>query len=1004
LLKNFIIFLLLGLLFTNNLAFSNVNNADNFGSNRIRICTPSGSGVEMEGLDWDPSTGGNDVHFESGNPVCKAFIGSFYVAVKAGIVIANKACKRPAGIRILPSPIKDARDLLLDSAKAVNNKKCAVGLLNGTIPFTAALTALAIEYRVAESAFTRAHICGYNWMANNPAKYNRSSPDYKDIVEKNITAIANSGDNTHLDFSDKQYREWFYSGVEFEDKSDDDICYDVTECQDGSNNGNCNDFHPQRYYMHGFQTPNFNCEKYNIKNGQNDPLTKQKVSEQRLAMLQNAYNCCKKRSSEYLCIQYDPIGALGSDYSFCKAGTNCIINGITFEVEAANNNQILCAKTYSLCPYNFNIDGGSTICDYYRDGKYDNETQSWKLVTGDQITQHSKAGDCNSISEIRNADCTYNNKAGKCKNYCQYMNHCAMTNQAPYIYQSNITSPYFSSACINFAGDSQNEVAYNTAVVRGAQRHFTAPIAQCIKETIENVFYNHAGHTKCKDNAEIAGSDNSCTSGEEYKLGDKIQQYSFFERIQDKLQKVIRMVLVLSVMFYGFKILLGIQEITKKDLMMYIVKMGLVLYFATGDAWQTQFFNGVYNASTTLSNIVFKIQTSIPVEKRDGCQFGNVADINGVPINFGSKYPNGKEYLALWDTLDCKSARYLSFGPSATVANLLMLIVAGFMTEPFGLYFALMLAIFGFFMIAASIRALHIFLSSAFSIIIMVYVSPIIIPTALFERTSEIFKNWLTQLVSFCIQPMILFAYIALFVNVLDIVLVGSATFEGKNGPNKVIICNKRCKSLTGQITLDQGQDKFCNNRGDVVIDPNSDSFLCIININNFDQIPSFEIIGIGVPFISKIFTENGRQKILTVMKGALIMYIMAKFLDQISNIAAALIGGTSLPGSSLSAQELFNKALKIAKSVEKRGHGALKKHGGNAAESTKEGVKNMVREIGNQGKNVSIEDEDDSKKKAADGTGSSDGSKDDKAASRGEKGSDEVHSEGNQADANSLK
>jgi type IV secretory pathway VirB6-like protein len=957
--KYFVIFLISGTLFTNQLALANIHSADNEGLNRIRVCNATSTGASPEGLQWDPLSGGDDIFFDMDNPVCLTVAATSYGLVKAAIAGANISCGRKPRFDPRPSPVKDAFDIAQNLRKAPGNPKCAAGTTTAVASLGVALGEISVIYGIANGVFTRAHVCGYNWMANNPTDQSRSTPDYKNTVQTNITAAIQAKDPNHvLNFSNKEYREWYYGGVEVEDTSDDGKCIDVTECGDGTNlvsrGTSCSaDFHPQRYYMHGFQTPNFGCEKYNVKNGQNDPLTGRPVSSGRLSTLKSAYDCCIKRSSQYICIEYDPIGSLSMERKFCKSGVgSCTIQGITFSVNAISNNQILCATTYSLCPYNFSLDGGSSTCDYYQDGLWDNDNQKWNLVTSNQINQHTTTQDCNKISMIRNPDCTYNNLAGKCRNYCQYMNNCVMTNANPYNYVSGITSPYFSNACINFVGDSKNPFFYNrsSSSLTGGQRHFTAPIAQCVKETLENVFYNRAGHTQCRDVSEIFGLDGTCPSGNyTFKQGQQVtrsdgQTKSFFSIVEDNMQSIVKMFLTLSIMFYGAKILMGVGQIARKELVMYIIRIGFVLFFATGDAWQNYFFDGVYNSSAALSQLVFKVKTSTIDSKRDGCQFGNVSDTSGNLISINT-YPSGKSYLALWDTLDCKISRYLAFGPEVSVANLAFLIFAGIFTAPVGIYFAMMLLIFAFFLIAAALRALHIFLASAFSIIIMVYVSPLIILMSLFERTQEIFKGWLTQLISFCVQPMILFAYIALFLNVMDSVMIGSATFSGDQ---RIMSCDKYCVGLNGAITYDNKQADFCTKPGNRIVDPDSDSFICITEINSYEDFPGFELIGIKIPIIKGIFDTNGKQKILTVMKGALIMYILAKFMDEISNIAAALTGGASLPGAQISAGQIFNKALSIAQAIEKRGGRAAKKGIGKGLDKAKEAFSS-----GNKGKSA---------------------------------------------------
>jgi type IV secretion system protein VirB6 len=453
---------------------------------------------------------------------------------------------------------------------------------------------------------------------------------------------------------------------------------------------------------------------------------------------------------------------------------------------------------------------------------------------------------------------------------------------------------------------------------------------------------------------EFPNADGSCPSGQYvtdgdfiYKMGNQVQDKSFFSMVQDNLQDAVKLVLTLSIMFYGLKLLFGMSAVTKKELLVYILKMGVVLYFATGDAWQTMFFKGVYGASSEFANIVFKIEVD-PVEiRRDGCQFGNITTPDGVTASSGRTYPAGKEYLAIWDTLDCKIMRYLGFGPEDSAANIASLIAAGFFTGPVGIYFAISVMFFGFFFIAATIRALHIFLSSALSIIIFVFISPIVIPTMLFAKTNNIFKAWATNLMSFALQPMILFAYIAIFIMVLDKSLIGSAIFVGQ-GPSKTISCAEVCKNADGTTVPYVGdQAPACDQQGQYTVNPLDDSVACLIAVNQFGKFPGLELFGLSIPILDNLFKANVKQRILAILKGALVMYLLCKFMDEIPTITSKLIGGTALPTASTQASGMLKSLGGTLASIQKRTTGLGKKIGRGAADY----AKGKVRDAGDRGK-----------------------------------------------------
>ncbi|MDX2082619.1 MAG: type IV secretion system protein [Rickettsiales bacterium] len=968
------------------------------GIGRIRSCSPSGY---VETLKFDPTQSGADIMFDLSNPVCLTVILTSYAAVKASIALMCSACGLKSYPSITPSPVRDLYLITQGSIKAASsgNGACGAAVAGASASLATALAQISVIYGIAKTVFENTEVCGASWLANDPKKYNISKANYKAEVEDWIS------NNPRATTNDKKYREWLYDGVEYEDNPvSGDFCQDPT----GSNVKNSNGHYPrQKYYLRGTQPGNYNCSKYDFSLL---PSNADQETRNRQGDYDKAYQCCKSRSQNFICINYNTVGSgankinntdpdpdpLGdNDGVFCQSGTNCIIKGITFSAAPieTGNQRLICAQSYSLCPYNFTIGkGGSKYCDYFQDG-IEKSDGSYNYIKPDDIKNATSgstpANDCNTKSEIRNADCTFNSKAGQCKNYCHYLTHCTVVGASTYQYVSSLNSPYFSAACINFVGDSRNQTSFDTGIIVGNQRHFSAPIAQCVKETLENVFYNRAGHSQCFRQEEIPNSDGTCISGNYikegsfiYKKGNLVKDISFFSGLQNTLQYTVRLVLTLAIMFYGLKLLVAhnMQEIKKSDILMFCIKIGLVMYFATGDAWQNFFFEGVYNASNVFSKMVFDIESSLPDYKKDGCQFDSES------LGANNQYPYGKDYLSIWDTLDCKTARYLGFGPSASTANIAALIFAGLFTGPYGIYFVVGLMCIGFFFLAATIRALHIFLSSAVSIILMIYVSPIIIPTALFSKTASIFKNWLTNLISFCLQPMILFAYISIFIVVLDNTLIGSATFSG-SPPNKTISCKSVCKDqsgnmVNGDINCDQpghamvgrickdsagnvisdndptcsapghswfggtcqdasgnnvGGDPNCTAPGHELVDPLTDSIACLVSVDDYGKINFLETIGISVPDIISLFTSHPKEKILTLVKGAFILYVLSQFMDQIPNITQQLIGGAALKTSSIKSLDMMKSVAGIAESIQSRAIRGGMKYGSDSSSMIKD-------------------------------------------------------------------
>lgn len=979
-------------------------NAD-YGVGRVRSCSAATGNID-DNLDFNPTTGGKDAEFVLSNPVCLSVIATTYAAVKLAIAVMNFECGNSgSALRLTPSPLLDSIDIAKASLKAVTgNMRCVGGVIHASETFGIAIAMLGTIYLVARDVYEESRICGADWQGPNKKQYINSASIYKAEVEAKIQSYIDMGNTEFLSMNNKTYREWYYGGKEFTDVTDGDgYCPDVMAQKVGGS------YPRQKYYMRGLETGNFNCKRYLIPNGgmSKDPRDGSDMTSERLREFNNAYDCCKRRAREYACIEY------GILHKFCQIGDKCafytgsdavgggltnVANGsveaanafydtgqdevtqntsikdhpVTFKVKSMDNGRLACVETYSLCPYNFSIGGGSAACEYYKDG-IPNSYGTYTMITPDDVQK----GNCSSKSEIRNDDCTYNERAGRCKNYCQYMVHCTKTDLADYKYMSSITSPYFSTACLDFTGDSRNQISYGTGFIVGSARHFSAPMAQCVKETLENVFYNRAGHSKCYVDGEYPGYNGNCPSGTAYKKGEIVAKASFFSRLQQLLNVLVKLTLTLSIMFFGTKLLFtGKEGVKKKDLLLYIVKLGLVLYFATGTAWQDMFFDGVYGASTVLSQMVFKVQVSTIPEKRDGCQFGDITLEDGTKLNASNPYPKGKAYLAIWDTLDCKIARYLGFGPEVSTANIAMLIIAGFFTGPIGMYVAIALLFFGLVLIAATLRALHIFLSSSIAILLMVYVSPIVICCGLFEKTKGIFKSWVTNLISFCLQPMILFAYIAIFVSVMDKTLIGSAKFYGVT-PSKTVACKEYCMNSLGRVVLPE-ESPNCARFGEKMVRPKVDSIACMVTNDNFGTWPGLELFGIGIPFLIDFFVDHTREKILTIAKAAIVMYFLCSFMDEVSGIATNLVGGATLPTNKASGNQFFKGITGFVGGAQQRANRAMKKWGVKGAVAGWKKGSGFVKKVGNKGKSTTSKKSggsDDASSASEKGSGDSGGS-----------------------------
>ena len=936
--------------FTSSLLAS--EGAKEYGINRIRSCSS-----EVAENEFSKPPFNKEFSFDAGNTVCAVTTIGLYLTFKALLKKATKACAVPYnGNFFAPQPWKDFKAYSQCNWKGSMSvgKPCGSSAIAMNSFALLVFADISVKQQYAKENYKNTKICGDGWVnAIDPDNLTADLNGEKKTRATKFYGYLKASSANKIDANNKEHREWYYDGVEVEDNpvGGEDYCIDQTNISKGR----------QKYYMRGLMSGNFNCNKYDYEKYEKDPVNLKDWTPDRILEFKSAYDCCVDRSKNYICIN-----SFNKDY-FCKSGgKKCKIDHskpeagwwTEYRVFKQSSGRLICAESYSWCPYNFSIGGGTDNCDLVRDGITKGEEYiPFHAFSKTAIKEYKDTGSCNKISEARNSDCSFKNSFNKCKNYCQYLRHCTIppnANNSPY--KSSLSSPYFPQACYDFIGDSKNGKngvsGVSADLYLKSVTNFTTPIVQCFRETIENIFYNRYGKSYCSNDLDRPTSSGDCSSGyktigtSEMKMGNKVNERSFFQILQEQMLNVVKATLSFAVMFLGFKILLGVGSIKKPELLVFLLKISLVVYFVMGNAWQSVFFDGVYRASEYASRLVFNVAISDDPEKIDGCQFGRVLSNNGSIKQVGT-YPANKEYLAIWDTIDCKIARYLGVSDSSMSAIGKM--IAGNLLSSFlpitawlnkaGIFLSFLFMIFGCILIATAIRALHVFISSAFLIILLVYISPIIIPLCLFKRTEDIYNAWLKTLLGTAIQPIVLFAYLGIFISVLDYSVIGDGRFMGGgSGKMKVLDCEGYCadddniyqkkdgiwytngiKSTTEIKDNLNDECPIISGKLSKAVYPINSSVACVIDFatkpNAFVDWPGFSFIGLF--FKTILLPTNGKVKMdlvtLEILRCIMIIFVLSSFMDEIPGIGKALLGGGLVSSSKVTGVDVAKTMFKSA-------------------------------------------------------------------------------------------
>lgn len=276
----------------------------------------------------------------------------------------------------------------------------------------------------------------------------------------------------------------------------------------------------------------------------------------------------------------------------------------------------------------------------------------------------------------------------------------------------------------------------------------------------------------------------------------------------------------------------------------------------------------------------------------DGCYFDT------------SEYKTGKTYLAFFDTIDCKITRYLGYSVQNIAPNLVLYSVLFLVPQYFfpdvpgfnkivstvgGVLSGLILA-FIFIMFNFVIKAAYTFVSSFFVLSILIFISPIILPLMFFSKTKSIFDSWFKEIVGLIFKPMFNIAFLTLYINIMDILLMDGITFTKHS---------------------EYGRDP------NVICDENSFSFFCMVNRNVFEI---FETL-------LKLFDGYITTFLFNVLIAFLFFKLADTFLGELEGLVTKIfssimsgsstmskIGGADGP---LNTGDALNKAMDSGKKLE---------------------------------------------------------------------------------------
>lgn len=362
---------------------------------------------------------------------------------------------------------------------------------------------------------------------------------------------------------------------------------------------------------------------------------------------------------------------------------------------------------------------------------------------------------------------------------------------------------------------------------------------------------------------------------------------SLLMNLRNGVRNIIQIALVLYVITFGIHIVLGQETPQKGEVTMFLAKMILVIYFSVGFGDQ----NGMDIIAYPLLKAAMSGFSDMILSAAGNNAFTTGEVVENLCYYNPDKYDSGYDYLALWDSLDCRIGYYLGFfsiNPTAGSAMNIIFLIFPFLLGGKILYILLILC-FGIFFLSIAVFFVHVYIICMIGLAVMTYLSPIFVPFALFGPTKHYFESWMHVLFSFALQPMILTAFLAIMLSVFDSIYYGDCQFSA---------------SMLGQYKawVITSSDTKCTETLGYILS-NKDGMISSVDLLFFNV-----DIATGNVFAGTYFLK-------TLFQVVIFTFLFFFFAEKVGDIAAEITGGPDFNKLSLHPNKISSAVADWAKS-----------------------------------------------------------------------------------------
>lgn len=279
---------------------------------------------------------------------------------------------------------------------------------------------------------------------------------------------------------------------------------------------------------------------------------------------------------------------------------------------------------------------------------------------------------------------------------------------------------------------SDNSGGYKVTFLQGINRDGDTGLLEFLVDTIENAMLG--------------------TVDQNGVARPSVLEYMYKAIVQDTyFAATVQITLSLYVAFFGLASLIGLTEITTKELRKRILKIALIIFFINPNSWY--FYNSIVVG-------FFKDSMDFLITMLTNMADSNIEETASIKIAQMSSYDAGS------------SASRFSYVDSMLktlfAENVTKKIWGLFFSSIFGLIYIIIIYALIFFFLYVMLHSATVYVMNLMKLVFVLCLGPIFMVFTLFSQTADMFKNWLAFVAARSLEIIMLFLILYTFVMLID--------------------------------------------------------------------------------------------------------------------------------------------------------------------------------------------------------------------------------------------